>query len=140
MPELSLVIGDKNGRSYSKKLEDNSALAGRKLGEAIKGELVGISGYEFKITGGSNDAGFPMRPEINLAGKKKIYARKGIGIKTKHKGNFIRKTIAGNSVYQKTSQLNLAVIKQGKTSLDEIFGKKEKEAKTEETKSGVKES
>ena len=135
MPELSLVIGDKNGRSYSKKLEDNSALAGRKLGEAIKGELVGISGYEFKITGGSNDAGFPMRPEINLAGKKKIYARKGIGIKTKHKGNFIRKTIAGNSVYQKTSQLNLAVIKQGKTSLDEILGK---ETKTEETKSGVK--
>src|SRR3990167_2551737 len=125
MPVLNLVIGDKNGKSYSKKLEDNSALAGRKLGEAIKGELVGISGYEFKITGGSNDAGFPMRPEINLAGKKKIYARKGIGIKTKHKGNFIRKTIAGNSVYQKTSQLNLAVVKAGKKSLEEIFGKKE---------------
>ncbi len=134
MPGINLVIGDTKGKSYSKKLEDNSSLAGRKLGETIKGELVGLSGYEFKITGGSNDAGFPMRPEINLAGKKKIYARKGIGIKTKHKGNFTRKTVAGNSVYQKTSQLNLAVVKQGKTSLDEIFGKKEKEAKPEEIK------
>jgi len=135
MPVLNLVIGDKNGKSYSKKLEDNSALAGRKLGETIKGELVGLSGYEFKITGGSNDAGFPMRPEINLSGKKRIYARGGIGVKPKHKGNFIRKTVAGNTAYERTSQLNLAVIKQGKTSLDEILGK---ETKTEETKSGVK--
>lgn len=127
MPELNLVIGEKTGKSYSKKLEDNSALNGMKLGDTIKGELVGLSGYEFKITGGSNEAGFPMRQEINLAGKKKIFARKGIGIKAKHKGNFIRKTVAGNLVYQKTSQLNLAVTKQGKSSLEEIFGKKEKE-------------
>ncbi len=133
MPEINLVIGDKDGKSYSKKLEDNSALVGMKLGETIKGESVGLSGYEFKITGGSNDAGFPMRPEINLAGKRKIYARKGIGIKTKHRGNFIRKTIAGNSVYEKTSQLNLALIKQGKIPLEGIFGKKE--AKPEEHKS-----
>mgnify|MGYP001610197891 FL=1 len=127
MPELNLVIGDKTGKSYSKKLEDNSALIGTKVGETIKGELVGMSGYEFKITGGSNDAGFPMRREINVAGKKKIYARKGVGIKTRHKGNFVRKTVAGNSVYQRTSQLNLAVVKSGKNSLMEIFGKKEKE-------------
>jgi len=125
MPEINLVIGDKNGKSYSKKLEDNSDLIGKKLGEIIKGESIGLSGCEFKITGGSDDSGFPMRPEINLAGKKKIYARKGIGIKTKYKGNFIRKTVAGNSVYQKTSQLNLAVVKAGKKSLEEIFGKKE---------------
>ena len=125
MPELNLVIGDKTGKSYSKKLEDNSALIWTKVGETIKGELVGMSGYEFKITGGSNDAGFPMRREINVAGKKKIYARKGVGIKTRHKGNFVRKTVAGNSVYQRTSQLNLAVVKSGKISLMEIFGKKE---------------
>ncbi len=129
MPELNLVIGDKTGKSYSKKLEDNSALIGTRVGETIKGELVGLSGYEFKITGGSNDAGFPMRIEINVAGKKKIYARKGVGIKTKHKGNFIRKTVAGNSVYSKTSQLNLAVVKSGKNSLEEIFGNKEQKEK-----------
>ncbi len=128
MSEINLVIGDKNGKSYSKKIEDNSQLQGKKLGETIKGELVGLSGYEFKITGGSDDAGFPMRPEINLAGKKRIYARKGIGIKAKYKGNFIRKTVAGNSVYQNTSQLNLAVVKPGKKSLEETFGKKETQA------------
>ena len=45
----------------------------------------------------------------------------------------MRKTVAGNSVYQRTSQLNLAVIKHGKTPLEEIFVKKEKpeEAKPE---------
>ena len=77
MPELNLVIGDKTGKSYSKKLEDNSALIGTRVGETIKGELVGLSGYEFKITGGSNDAGFPMRIEINVAGKKKNIREKG---------------------------------------------------------------
>ena len=64
-----------------------------------------------------------------LLERKKIYARKGVGIKTKHKGNFIRKTVAGNSVYSKTSQLNLAVVKSGKNSLEEIFGNKEQKEK-----------
>ena len=131
MSALNLVIGDKTGKSYSKKLEDNSDLVGKKIGETIKGELIGLSGYDLKITGGSNDAGFPMRKEINVAGKKKIYARKGIGIKPKYKGNFIRKTVAGNSVYQKTSQLNLVVEKAGKKPLEEIFGKKEEGEKIE---------
>ncbi|MBI2507733.1 30S ribosomal protein S6e [Candidatus Woesearchaeota archaeon] len=131
MQAINLVIGDKNGKSYSKKIEDNSEFAGKKLGEMIKGELAGLSGYELKITGGSNDAGFPMRAEINLAGKKKIYARKGIGINAKYKGNFVRKTVAGNTVYQKTSQLNLAVVKAGKKSLEETFGKKEEVDKIE---------
>ena len=125
MPAINLVIGGKNGKSYSKKLEDNSDLIGKKLGETIKGELLGLTGYELKITGGSDDSGFPMRSEISMAGKKKIYAKKGVGIKTKYKGNFSRKTVAGTSVYQKTAQLNLAVTKPGKKTLEEIFGKKE---------------
>ena len=125
MPELKLVINSKDGKSYSKTLPDSSQLIGRKLGDEVKGELLGLTGYELKITGGSDDSGFPMRSEISMAGKKKIYAEKGIGIKTKYKGNFIRRTVAGNSVYQKTAQLNLAVTKPGKKTLEEIFGKKE---------------
>ncbi|MBI2105264.1 30S ribosomal protein S6e [Candidatus Woesearchaeota archaeon] len=134
MPGLNLVIGDKDGKSYSKKLEDHSVLVGRKIGEQLKGEIIGISGYEFKITGGSNDAGFPMRHELNLTGKKIIYARKGVGIKTRYKGTYIRKTVAGNTVGQKTAQLNISVEKAGKKSLAEIFGKasaEQKEAKEE---------
>jgi len=142
MPGLNLVIGDKDGKSYSKNLEDHSVLIGRKVGEQLKGEVIGISGYEFKITGGSNDAGFPMRHELNLTGKKIIYARKGVGVKTRYKGNYVRKTVAGNTVGQKTAQLNLSVLKVGKKSLAEIFGKtpaEQKPIEQKETREGKEE-
>lgn len=128
MSELKLVINAKDGKSYSK-IVDSSILMGRKINDTFKGDLISLTGYELKITGGSDLSGFPMRPEINLAGKKKIYAKKGIGIKPYYKGNFMRKTMAGNTIYEKTAQLNLVVTQQGKKALNDLLGKKE-EAKT----------
>jgi small subunit ribosomal protein S6e len=138
MAELKLVIGNKDGKSYNKSIEDSSTLIGRKIGDTVSGDLVDLAGYELKITGGSNDSGFPMRPGLDHTGKKKIYASSGIGINTKFKGTYIRKTVAGNTVGQKTSQLNLMVTKIGSKALNDLLGKKEeaKEGKTsqEETK------
>ena len=128
MSEIKLVIGNKNGKSYSKTINDNSSLLGRKIGENVKGDLFELSGYELEITGGSDSSGFPMRQEINVTGKKKIYARSGIGIKPKFKGNYIRKTVAGNTIGERTAQVNLMVTKPGKKLLEEIFKKAEPKA------------
>lgn len=133
MAELKLVIGNKDGKSYNKLLENPESLVGRKLGDKIKGDLIGLTGYELEIKGGSNNSGSPMRRGI--PNTTKIFAKGGPGVnpkKNKHKSDFIRKTVAGDNITERTTQINLKVISQGKKSLQELFGKTE--APKEETK------
>ena len=139
MPEFKIVIGEK-GKSYAKNLstEESSNLVGKKIRDKIEGGHLGFKGYEFEITGGSDKEGFPMRRDVEGIGRKKVFMTKGnIGTKINKKGLRIRKSIAGNTISQLTSQVNLKVIKEGSKSLDETFGKTAKEnteAKAEETK------
>lgn len=125
MVDLKIVIGNKDGKSYQKVVEDKNHFIGRKIGEKINGELFGMGGYEFLITGGSDNCGFPMRRGINISGKKKILAKGGVGIRNKFNGMYIRKTVAGNIIGDKTTQVNLKVLNEGKKKLEEIFGKKD---------------
>ena len=70
--EIKCVINDtKSGKSYSKSL-DHSSLNGRKINDTIPGNLFGLTGYELKITGGSDSAGFPMRPELPTQRRKRL--------------------------------------------------------------------
>jgi len=105
---------------------------GKKLGQTFKGELVEKPGYEFEITGGSDRTGTPMRRDVEGDRKKKILVVKSVGNKQGRKGMRIRKTMAGNTVGIETVQLNVKVIKEGKTPL---AGEPEaKEAPAEEKK------
>ncbi len=133
MVELRVVISDpKTGRSVQRivKEENRKPFHGLKLGEKVRGELLDLTGYEFLLTGGSDDSGFPMRADVQGTAKKRILIIGGVGIKRKlKKGHRIRKTVAGNTVGLQTAQLNLKIEKMGK---EEIFPKKE-EAKAEAT-------
>jgi len=137
MPEFKIVIGEK-GKSYAKNLstEESSNLVGKKIRDKIEGGHLGFKGYEFEITGGSDKEGFPMRRDVEGIGRKKVFMTKGnIGTRINKRGLRIRKSIAGNTISQLTSQVNLKVIKEGSKSLDETFGKTAKEnteAKAEE--------
>ncbi|MFH1399887.1 MAG: S6e family ribosomal protein [Nanoarchaeota archaeon] len=126
--ELKLSIGDpKSGKTYQKVLAEGDAkfLIGKRIGEIVKGEGFGFSGYEFKITGGSDYCGFPMRPEINGSARKKVLAVSGIGIRKNRKGRKLRRTMAGNTIYAKTAQVNLKVEKAGKQQLAPVEEKAE---------------
>jgi small subunit ribosomal protein S6e len=133
MAEVKIVIGDKSGKSYQKIIESQDQLIGRTMGESIKGDLIDLPGYELLVTGGSDATGVPMRKEISGSRKVKILAHSGTGVKVKDKGIFIRKTVAGNTIGEKTSQINLKVSKEGTKKLEEIFGSK-KETTEENTK------
>ena len=137
MPEFKIVIGEK-GKSYSKALtaEESAFLLGKKLNEKVEGGHLGLKGYDLEITGGSDKEGFPMRRDVDGIGRKRIFMTKGnIGTKINKKGLRIRKSIAGNTISQLTSQVNLKVVKEGQKSLEEIFGKTAKaETKDEEAK------
>lgn len=123
--EFKIVVNDvKTGKSYQKAI-NSEAFLGKKLGEKIEGNLIGIKDYEFKITGGSDKAGFPMRKDIEIAGRKKVLSGNSVGIKVKEKGIRIRKTVRGGIISDQTAQINLRVEKYGSEALDNLFPKKE---------------
>ncbi len=136
MAEFKLTINDpKTGKSY-KHLTSDTSLVGKKIKEKVKGDVFGLKDYEFEITGGSDNAGFPMRFDIPGIQRKKALLTRGPGVKIKRKGMRKRKTVAGNEISKKTVQINLKIIKPGSKKIEEILGKKEetKEASKEETK------
>jgi small subunit ribosomal protein S6e len=132
--EIKCTINNpKDGKSYTKTIE-KGVVSGRKIRDTVPGNLFGLTGYELKITGGSDDAGFPMRPEINTAARKKILVQNSIGVKVKKKGMLKRKTVRGNTVNEKTAQLNLVISKAGTKPIQELLAPKKEEQKTEEKK------
>lgn len=132
MADFKIVIANpKTGKCVQNELKtpNSNVLIGKKIGDKIEGNSIGIKGYEFEITGGSDYCGFPMRGEIQGAVRKKILAVSGVGLKKKANGIKQRKTICGNTISEKIIQINLKVLKEGE---ENIF--KEKEAKPEEQK------
>jgi small subunit ribosomal protein S6e len=120
MVEFKLNIGDtQTGKSYKKDLtaDESKELLGKKLGEKISGNKIGFSNYEFQITGGSDNSGFPMRPDVQGTRRNKILITTGLGNRKRRKGMRLRRTVAGNTIGNTTVQINLKVLKSGKTPL-----------------------
>ncbi len=135
MVTFKVVIGTKDGKCIQKEVgePDSKNILGKKVGDTIKGELLGLTGYEFEITGGSDHAGFPMRKDVQGTGRKRILAIAGIGMKKKRKGQRQRKTVCGNTIHTNISQINIKITKEGKTPLAAPT-KKEEKSKKKETK------
>ncbi|MEA3378813.1 MAG: 30S ribosomal protein S6e [Nanoarchaeota archaeon] len=138
MAEIKCVINDvKKGKSFHKTLPEN-VFIGMKLGEIVKGDLLGLNGYEVEIAGGSDNSGFPMRKDLIGTSRKKVLLTKGPGIKLKRKGERSRKSIRGNTIDIDTAQINLKIVKYGSKSIEELLGLV-KEAPKEEAKEVPKE-
>ncbi|MBN1802735.1 MAG: 30S ribosomal protein S6e [Candidatus Lokiarchaeota archaeon] len=114
------------GKGMSKLIEIDEKkfrFEGMKIGEVIKGGLIGFPNYEFQITGGSDRSGFPMRKDVHGPVKKKILvAKRGIGYKPIRKGEKKRRTVRGNEITYDMTLINLKIVKYGET---ELFSKKE---------------
>ncbi len=121
---MKINIGEKSGKTYKMDLEQDKASVfyGKILGEEFDGELIGLSGYTFKITGGSDNSGFPMRRDVSGFNKKKILIESGVGTRNITKGVRNRKTVRGNAISEEISQINIIVIKEGSQPLSEILG------------------
>ncbi|MCX8158801.1 MAG: eS6 family ribosomal protein [Candidatus Pacearchaeota archaeon] len=139
---FKLNISEK-GKSW--KLEiDNDIFIGKMIGDIVRGEEIKpeLEGYELKISGGSDSAGFPLSKDVEGLGLKSVLLKRGWGMRTKGKGLRLRKTVRGKVISNAVSQINLNVEKTGKKPLSEIFPeqnkpkekKKEGETKTEEKK------
>ncbi len=122
---MKVVISDqKTGKAYMAN-SDKELFVGKKIGEQIKLDEVGLAGFEAKITGGSDKQGFPMSSSMPGSARKKIFTSDAPGFNASRKGERKRISMRGGTVSNDTAQLNVIVTKAGSANLAEVLGKKE---------------
>lgn len=116
---VKVVINDvKKGKSYQKEFDMN-LFSGKKIGDKVSGDNLGLKDYEFLITGGSDDAGFPLSKSFESGVRKKILINK--------KGTKMRKNVRGNQIGNYVAQINMKVVKYGTGDLSKLVGVEKKE-------------
>lgn len=124
---MNIVISDpKTGKAYSKKTEQPIFL-GKKVGEEVSLDAIGLSGFKAKIMGGSDKQGFPMKSTLPGIARRKILISKGTGFKPTLKGERKRISMRGNVISEEISQLNVAITKKGDANIEMVLGKKKEE-------------
>ncbi len=135
---FKLVISDpKSKKAYQKEMDQKqTGLIGKKIGDKVSGNLLGLTGYEVEIMGGSDRQGFPMRSDVEGIVRKKVLLSLPPGFHPKLRGQRKRKSVRGNTISQEISQINVKVVTYGKENLDKVLGAKPKpkEVKKEEAK------
>lgn len=125
MAEFTIVLSDQQtGKSYKLTAADANANAfiGKRIGEEIAGDALGLSGYTIKITGGSDKGGFPMRATLPGELRKKILVKSGQGYRQTEEGMKKRRTMRGNEIAGDVAQINAIVTEYGTRTIDEILG------------------
>jgi small subunit ribosomal protein S6e len=109
LAQFKLIVSDKKGRSMAQELKDRAAqpLLGTKVGSVIDSSIVGVAGGKLKITGGSDRAGTPMRPDVHGGVKKYVLLSTGVGNRSEAR---VRKLVRGNMVTEEIYQLNSMLI------------------------------
>ncbi|AJF61045.1 SSU ribosomal protein S6E [archaeon GW2011_AR15] len=120
MVEFKLSIGDpKSGKTHQIAVSEENAnsLLGKKIGDTIKGEAFDLAGYEFEITGGADYCGFPMRKDIEGPVRKQVLITTGVGTRNREAGIRLRRTVCGNTIHERITQVSMKILKHGKTPL-----------------------
>ncbi len=136
---LKLNISNK-GKAWKLEVEGD-VLSGKSVGETFDGKEIKqeLSGYELKITGGSDIAGFPMMEKVEGIGLRRVLLKKGWGMSDSIKGIRRRKTVRGKSIAEKIVQVNINVVKEGTKKLEEIFPEQNKPKEEAVSESRVEE-
>jgi small subunit ribosomal protein S6e len=121
---LKIVLSDPKGKkAHNIEVDDtkSTVLVGRKIGESVNGKELGLSGYEIKVTGGSDKDGTPMRNDVHGSGRTRALLGKGQGHRQKEKGVIKRKLVRGKVITGDIVQVNAVVVKRGKKTLDALL-------------------
>ncbi len=128
MANFKIVISDpKNRKAFQKEIEQKaSGFMGKRIGEKVRGDGLGLQGYEFQVTGGSDAQGFPMRKDFEGIARKKVILSRGTGFRTTVSGQRKRKSVRGNTISPAIAQINAKIVTYGSKPIEELAGKAEK--------------
>jgi len=85
-------------------------LIGLRIGDRFSGSIIGLKNVELEIRGGSDNSGFPMRPDIPGGVKKKVLLSNPPGFHPREDGERRRKMVRGNTVTDNIVQINTVIV------------------------------
>jgi len=122
---MQVVISDtKVGKAYKvegKDTEVSTLFVGKRIGDVVDGDVIGLSGYALEITGGSDKAGVPMRKDVTGVSRRRILITSPPGYKPKENGKRRRKTVRGHEISTEISQINVKITEYGRQPIEKIF-------------------
>ncbi|KAB2023732.1 hypothetical protein ES319_D06G038900v1 [Gossypium barbadense] len=88
----------------------------KRISQEVSGDALGeeFKGYVFKIKGGCDKQGFPMKQGVLTPGRVRLLLHRGYG---RRSGERRRKSVRGCIVSQDLSVLNLVIVKKGDNDL-----------------------
>ena len=125
--EYKIVISDpETGKSYQREVKEEKAkrLKGLKIGAEFDGSVVDLTDYKLVVTGGSDKSGFPMKKGVHGEKREMVLSKGGVGYNPS-RDERVRKRVRGQVIGEEVAQVNAKIVKKGKVSLEEVFGKKE---------------
>ena len=124
MAEYTVAVSDpENGNTHQVTVSDQDAnrFVGRGIGEEVDGGAVGLEGHTLEVTGGSDDAGRPMRADVRGADLQSVLLDGGTGFNPSRDGERKRVTVRGREGGDATRQINVVVTDRGDTPVGELL-------------------
>lgn len=113
MAAFTVAVADPDtGDTYQIEVDgqDANRFMGRELGDEVDGAAVGLDGFTLELTGGSDDAGRPMRTDVLGSNLKSILLEGGVGFNPERDGERKRVTVRGREVSDAVRQLNARIV------------------------------
>jgi len=132
---FKINMSEKSGKTFHIEL-DSDEIIGKELHDKISGRDISpdFEGYEFEITGTSDNAGFTSLKKVEGVELKRVLLSYEKGMKkrprregkkkrskNKPKGLRLRKTVRGRIISPDIVQINLKVLNEGNKKLSVIF-------------------
>jgi small subunit ribosomal protein S6e len=125
MAEFTVAVADPEDgqtRQIDVDGQDANRFIGKDIGEEGDGSAGGLDGYTLEISGGSDDAGRPMRGDVRGADVKSILTDGGVGYNPERDGERKRITVRGREVSDATAQINARISARGDESVEDLLG------------------
>jgi len=87
-----------------------SHLIGAKIGDVVELTISGLN-FKLKITGGSDNSGFPMRFDVTGGAKRKLLLSGPPGFHPEEDGERRKKTVRGNMITPEIVQINTVIVR-----------------------------
>ncbi len=126
MASFTVVVGDPDsGLTYQLEADEQDAnrFLGKSIGDEVDGAAVGLDGYTLEITGGSDDAGRPLNPDVDGPNVEEVLMEgRQIGYKPSRDGERRRITVRGREISDAVAQINASIVGRGSADVDELLG------------------
>ncbi len=125
MAEFQVDVADpEDGATYQFEVDGQTAnrFVGREIGEEIDAGSLGLSGYTVELTGGTDNAGRPMRSDVAGPELSSVLLTGGVGFDPTVEGERKRVTVRGREVGTDTRQINAKIVDHGNQPVEELIG------------------